>query len=148
MADERKEENIPNHQVIAVINGSASADEAARDLEQRGFHSEVMSGEEAVAHLQKGDSSGLLNKIVKAAQDHLSEETNYRAQYEEEARNGNDIISVRVKDQEQAEEVKNLLETHGARNMRYFGALSVADLTPESNPSLRSSESAERQSNV
>jgi hypothetical protein len=40
------------------------------------------------------------------------------------------------------------MEKHGARNVRHFGTLAVADLTPESNPSARSQESPERQSNV
>ena len=36
-----------------------------------------------------------------------------------------------------------MIEQMGGHNIRYFGALAVADLTPLSNPSTRSEESPE-----
>jgi hypothetical protein len=146
MADER----IPNNHVIAVINGSDAAAQAAGELERLGFsQTHLFTGEEAkLAIDSKGENSGFATRILRAAQDHLSEETNYLAQYEEEARNGNDVLAVKVESQDQAREVKDLLEKHGARNVRYFGTLAVEDLTPETNPSARSQESPERWSNV
>jgi hypothetical protein len=44
--------------------------------------------------------------------------------------------------------VAGVLVRHGARNVRYFGTLAVVDLTPATNPSARSADSPEPQSNV
>lgn len=144
------EERIPNNHVIAVINGSDAAEAAAHDLDSRGFvHTHLFRGAEAEeAFDAKGDNSSFVTKIIRAAQDHLSEETNYLAQYQEEAHNGNEVIAVKVEDHEQSQAVKGLLEKHGAHNVRFFGTLAVEDLTPETNPSARSEASPEHQSNV
>ena len=143
-------DNIPNNHVIAVISGKESGETAARELQGRGFfQTHLFRGEEAAETIDaRGENSGILTKVLKAAQDHLSEEPNFLAQYQEEARNGNEVIAVKADNQEQANEIKDILDRHGARNVRFFGTLAVADLTPESNPTARSEESAERQSNV
>jgi hypothetical protein len=141
---------VPDNHVVAVISGSKSA-QALRDELKRGGYEEtvVFRGEEvSLAMDAKGEHSNLLGQILKAVQDHLSEEPNYRAQYEEEARNGNQVIAVRVNDLDDARLVAEVLERYGARNVRFFGKLQVADLSPATNPTARSADSPERWSNV
>jgi hypothetical protein len=106
-----------------------------------------MHGEEAARQFDpKGEYAGVLGKAMKAIQDHLSEQPNFLAQYQEEARAGKEIIAVAVKDESKVSAVSETLQRHGARNIRYFGALAVRDLSPESNPSRQSAESPEPKS--
>jgi hypothetical protein len=92
----------------------------------------------------KGEQAGPISSLFKAIQDHLSEEPNYLAQYQEEARSGNEVLALKVDSREHTEAVREILERHGARNIRFFGRLAVSDLTPASNPTPRSAESPER----
>jgi len=96
-------------------------------------------GEEIAEQIDpKGEHSGLVEKAFQAIGDHLSEEPGYMAQYQEEARNGNWVIAVPIGERDESAAVQELLEKHGASNIRFFGRLAVIDLTPESNPSSRS----------
>src|SRR5262249_18069364 len=90
-----------------------------------------------------GERASLPGLIVKVIEHHLSEEPNYLAQYQEEARNGREVIAVKVEGQQQVQAVAEIMERYGARNVRHFGALAVADLTPMSNPSKPSDQSPE-----
>jgi hypothetical protein len=103
-----------------------------------------MMGEQAAETLDaKGEHSGPLAKLVRVVQDHLSEQTDYLAQYEAEAREGNVVLAVPVEKREQADAVRDVLERHGGRNIRFFGKLAVSDLSPLSNPTPRSDSSPE-----
>jgi hypothetical protein len=48
---------------------------------------------------------------------------------------------VAVGEREQANTVRDVLERHGAQNIRFFSRLAVTDLTPLSNPTPRSDAS-------
>jgi hypothetical protein len=149
MAEQRTESISGNH-VMAVIDGAAAAQEAIEDLHREGFADAAhFQGEEIAQTVDpKGENANPLAKLVKAAQDHLSEEPNYLAQYQEEARSGKEVVAVQVEDREQADMVKTVLERHGARNLRFFAKLAVTDLSPETNPTARSADSPEPKSNV
>ena len=137
----------PRDHVFAVVPSPAAARASLNALVQHGFTETVLfEGEEAARELDaKGEHAGALEKVMKMIADHLSEQPNYLSQYQEEARNGNVVLAVRVSDSNEAMRVAELLEAQGARNIRYFGDLAVADLTPRSNPSTRSDESPERE---
>lgn len=141
-----KPENINNH-VVAVIDTEAAAAAVAADLQRQGYSkASLFQGEDVADKLDpKGEHSGPVAKIFKAVEDHLSEETNYLAQYQEEARAGHDVVAVPVEDKEQADAVQAILTRHGGRNVRFFGRLAVTDMTPESNPSRPSEASPEVQ---
>jgi hypothetical protein len=147
---EQQTESITGNHVMAVIDGSVAAQEAIENLRREGFTEAAhFQGEEMAAKVDaKGENANPLARLIKAAQDHLSEEPNYLGQYQEEARNGREVVAVQVEDREQADAVKTVLERHGARNLRYFTKLAVTDLSPETNPTARSADSPEPQSNV
>jgi hypothetical protein len=130
---------LPNNHVLAVISGTIAARQAAETLAREGFpDAEVFEGTEFAEKVDaKGNNSGLVAKVVKSVEDHLSDETNYLMQYEEEARRGNEVIAVPVPKKEDAEKIRDILIRHNARNVRYFGHLAVSDLSGE-NPSARS----------
>ncbi len=142
---DKQNDHIPNNSVVAVIGGDAAADAAERDLKQHGFtHTRLFHGDEVTASMDpKGRALRIVGSVVKAVQDHLTEELNYLAQYQEEARNGNVVLAVQVDNLDKAEAVKSILEEHGAHNLRFFGTWAVHDLTPETNPSAPSEASAE-----
>lgn len=144
---EQQQERIPDNHVVAVISGTAASEEVQQDLEREGFGQAVLfRGDEVAERVDpKGEHSGPFTKIIRAIQDHFSEQTNYLTQYQEEARSGNVVIAVPVDDRDQAEAVRTIVERNGARNVRYFGKLAVTDLTPDTNPSARSAESPEVQ---
>jgi hypothetical protein len=129
--------NIPANNVMAVIDGKAAAFEALVELHKEGFtDAAVFEGEESTEQVEaKTEHTGPVETAVKAAGEHLSEESSYLAQYQEEARLGKQIISVPVANHDAAAQVQEALAKHGARNIRFFGRLAVTDLTPESNPS-------------
>jgi len=147
---EHRTESITNNHVIAVIDGDLAARAAADELRSKGFvHTDLFQGEEMARQVDlKGEAAGPLGKLLKAVVDRLSEEPNYLAQYQEEARDGHTVLAVAVDSREQAHEVKPILGRHGARNLRFFTRLAVTDLSPETNPSARSQESPERRSNM
>jgi hypothetical protein len=132
--------SIPANHVMAVITDQAAAHAALDALRQQGFADAILfEGEEIAEQIDpNGEHAGLVEKAVKAIGDHLSEESGYMAQYQEEARNGNRVISVPIAGRDESAPVQELLEKHGASNIRFFGRLAVTDLTPDSNPSSRS----------
>ncbi len=144
MTSYQTNENIPNNHVLAVLS-ETGAQSAIEDLKRGGFDSiRLFRGESAAIEMDaKGGHSGPVGKVVKMVQEHLSEEPNFLAQYEEESRHGNVVLAVRLDDHDKMEAVKEILERHSARNIRYFGTMAVTDLSPLTNPSLRSSESPE-----
>jgi hypothetical protein len=126
-------------QVVAVISGGAEAQSAVNSLREGGFAGgAIYSGEELVEKVDaKGENAGLLTKALRAVQDHLSEETNYLHQYQEEARVGKQVVTVPAKDIHEAEQARDVLERHGAHNIRFFDSLAVVDLEL-TNPTARS----------
>jgi hypothetical protein len=146
MNEQRQQQSIPANHVLAVLTGAGATESIREDLQRAGYEQTVLfAGEEISGQVDpKGEHSGLIAKALRSVQDHLSEQPNYLAQYEEEARSGNLVIAVPVEDRDQAEDVRIILEQHGARNLRHFGTLAVTDLTPDSNPSTRSADSPEK----
>lgn len=132
-----KSESLSGEHVVAVLATPAAAQEEAAKLEQAGFGpAGVFSGEDLTEVADpSGKQSGLLTKILRHAQDALSEEQTILTQYEEEARHGKGVLAVSVSTRKEAESVRDALANTGAYNIRYFSRLSVTDMSPESNPS-------------
>jgi hypothetical protein len=135
----------PRDHVFAVVPSRDTARTTLEALMNAGFtESIVFEGEEAANEVDaKGEKANPLEKVLKAIGDHLSEQPNYLSQYQEEARNGKVVLAVRVRNSDDAQRLADLLQAQGGQNIRYFGALAVADLSPLSNPSSRSEESPE-----
>jgi hypothetical protein len=136
----------PRDHIFAVLPSPAAARTAIETLMHQGFTESIVFQGDDITHDvdPKGEKTGNpLEKVLKMICDHLSEQPNYLSQYQEEARNGNTVLAVRVEDNERVDHAKEILEQHGAHNIRYFGGMAVSDLTPLSNPSTRSEESPE-----
>jgi hypothetical protein len=136
---------VPNNHVMAVMPSTGAIESAIKELRSNGFDDNiVLRGEGVTREVDpKAEQSGLVGTIARAVSDHLSEEQNFLAQYQEEARNGNAVLAVHVDNKDRIEEARDILEHYSARNIRFFGKLAVTDLSPLSNPTTRSEESAE-----
>jgi hypothetical protein len=145
MTEQTTTTKIPNNHVIAVLPSDGAIKSAISDLTRNGFDDNtVLRGEGVTNEVDpKAENSGAIGNLARAVGDHLSEEQNFLAQYQEEARSGNAVLAIHVKDKDQAEAATQILEKYSARNIRFFGKLAVTDLSPLSNPSTRSEDSAE-----
>jgi hypothetical protein len=135
----------PRDHVFAVVPSQDAARTTLDALIKAGFtESIVFEGEEAANEVDaKGEKANPIEKVLKAIGDHLSEQPNYLSQYQEEARSGKVVVAVRVANGDDAQRAADILHGQGGSNIRYFGALAVADLSPMTNPSTRSEESPE-----
>ena len=147
MTTNTNDKNLTNNHVVAVINGSESAAQAAKELAAAGYTDPViLTGEEGARQIDaKGENSHVFARILSMVEDHLSEATNYMKQYEAEARSGKQVLAIEVPDREHADGACEILTRNGANNVRFFGKLAITDLTPETNPSIRAEDSPEPQ---
>jgi hypothetical protein len=145
MADKQSEAIRQRDFILAVVSRLASA-AVLKDLERAGFSgAQALTGEQATLVLDpKGEHSGPAGKLLRMVQDHLSEETDYLMQYEDEAQKGQTVLAVPMANKEDVEVARDIIGRHGGRNVRLFGTVAVTDLTPLSNPSLRADETVER----
>jgi hypothetical protein len=135
----------PRDHVFAVVPSPDTARTTIEALMQHGFtESVVFEGEDVTREVDpKGENANPLEKVLKMIGDHLSEQPNFLSQYQEEARNGRVVLAVHVENGDEAQRAADVLYAQGGQNIRYFGALAVADLSPMTNPSSRSEESPE-----
>ena len=131
-------EDLPRNYVLAIVDGNESASTAVTELQRAGFpDTQVFQGEEFQETIDAQDEKkgNFFSKALKSIPEHLSEESDYLAQYQEEAEKGGSIVAVKTLDRDRMQEVQDILERFGARNMRFFGGLMVTDLSAASNPS-------------
>ena len=136
---------VPDNHVMAVLPSAGAVQSAISDLTRNGFDDNIVLRGEGVTNEvdPKAEQSGPVGTIARAVGDHLSEEQNFLAQYQEEARSGNPVLAVHVPNKDRIQEATDILERYSARNIRFFGKMAVTDLSPLSNPSTRSEESPE-----
>lgn len=132
---------IPDNHVIGVL--TTSDDSGLRnELTRAGFPDiEVMTAEDVERKVDPAaEHANPLARIIYQLINHLSEQSAYLEQYEEEALRGNRVIAVKVQDDETAEAAGQILGRHGVMDIRFFGRFAVRDMTPESNPSAASDQ--------
>lgn len=151
MVTNPQHENLKVDRLLAVFDSHDALRRAVGDLVSAGYpEPAVLTGEDGAQQIDaRNESSGNpIARLIGMVEDHLSEATNYLSQYEEEARSGNLVLAVEVAGRDEAEPARQVLLRHGARNIRHFGKLAVADLSLPTNPSARSEESPEPQADT
>jgi hypothetical protein len=130
-------EDLPRNHVLAVLDGRDAAAKALIALRDAGFTETLeLHGtelQEAVGS-NDGKTGNFLVRALKSIPEALSEEPAFLAQYQEEAGRGRSIIAVKASDHDKAEAIAAILRSCGARNVRFFGALMVSDLSGLGNP--------------
>jgi hypothetical protein len=130
---------IPGNHVLALVKDSATASKVAGELAELGLDEATIVTDPMVGELLEAEN-GLLARALQRLSHHLSEETNYLDQYEEAVRKGQTVVAVKATGHDKIRQAKEVLQKHGAMDIRYFGRLAVSDLTPDSNPSMASDE--------
>ncbi len=132
---------FPNDDVIAVLP-PGNGQRAEKDLGKAGFSSgnvRVLHGQEAVDKIVvTGKDKDVLTMAAKFIQAHTDEMWMMR-DYEDEGRDGNDIIVVHLNDASGVDAAREAIARNGGRKIRYFGAYAIRDLsttpkTPEEPP--------------
>ena len=124
------ETKIPNNRVVGVISGSRSVEDAVTRLKSEGFNDVLVMSHVDTA----GEGVNPISALMGMLAGHLSDETVYLDQYQEATNNGSLVLAVPANG-EQTDRVREILELHGAVNIRYFGRLAVTDLTAQTDPS-------------
>ena len=124
------ETKIPNNRVVGVISGPRSAEDVVTRLRSEGFDDVLVMSHVDTA----GEGVNPISALMGMLAGHLSDEAVYLDQYQEATNNGSLVLAVPANG-EQTDRVREILELHGAVNIRYFGRLAVTDLTPQTNPS-------------
>jgi hypothetical protein len=132
-------ETIPGNHVVALVKNAATGSAVADELSAAGFERAIVVDDSRVGERLEAES-GTVERILQRLSNHLSEETQFLDQYEEAVRNGQTVVAVKADGDDEVERAREVLQRHGAMNIRYFGRLAVSDLTPDSNPSARSDE--------
>ena len=128
---------IPGNHIVALVKDAATASAVADELAAAGFERPAVVTEPPVGERLEAES-GLLVRALQRMSNHLSEETRYLDQYEAAVRNGRTVVAVKAGGYKEVRRAKNVLQKHGAMDIRYFGRLAVSDLSPDSNPSAGS----------
>jgi len=133
-------QDLPRNHVLAVVDGSDAAASTVIELRSAGFNETLaLHGTEFQEAVGSNDdkTGNFLIKALKSIPESLSEESNYLAQYQEQATRGRSIIAVKAANHEEAEAIGEVLRRSGAGNVRFFGALAVSDLSGLANPSAK-----------
>jgi hypothetical protein len=131
---------LPRNHVLAVVDGSDAAAKTVVELSNAGFNETLsLHGTEFQEAVGSNDdkTGNFIVKALKSIPESLSEESNYLAQYQEQASRGRSIIAVKAANHEEAEAIGEVLRRSGAGNVRFFGALAVSDLSGIANPSAK-----------
>jgi hypothetical protein len=134
-------EDLPRNYVLAVVDGQDSAAKALADLTTGGFAETLsLKGDEFQQAVGSNDekTGNFISRALKSIPEALSEESDYLAQYQEEAQKGRYIVAVKADNRDRAEAAADILRGLGARNARLFGSLQVSDLSGQANPSAAS----------
>jgi hypothetical protein len=133
-------EDLPRNYVLAVVDGRDAAATTVIELRRAGFAETLeLHGTELQEAAGSNDNKtgNFLMRALKSIPEHLSEEPEYLAQYQEEAEKGRSVIAVKAGDRDQADVIGEILQRCGALNARFFGALMVTDLSGQRNPSAQ-----------
>jgi hypothetical protein len=132
-------ETIPSNHVVALVKDSSTASEVSNELKRAGLDETIIVTEPRVGERLEAEN-GIVGRVLGRLGNHLSEEPSYLDQYEEAVRNGQTVVAVKATGDDEVRRAQDVLQKHGAMNIRHFGRLAVSDLTPDSNPSMGSDE--------
>jgi hypothetical protein len=134
MHQNEQEQALKGSHLLGIVATLHAAEEIARSLRHAGYEATTLT-EQEFANLvdPTGEKGGLLGHVFRLVEGHLSEESNILTQYQEAARQGKGILAARLEPDDARVLTADLTE-RGAYNLRLFTALSVIDLTPETNP--------------
>jgi hypothetical protein len=117
-------ETIPSNHVIALVRDPASGSEIVDAFEAASLGRVILIAEPDVER-RLAAVAGLAGRMLQRNDDR---EPSYLEEYEQAVREGQVVVAVRAEGHDVVRRTRELLQRHGATNIRYFGRLAIADL--------------------
>ena len=125
----------PTDKLLAVIDSPKDVAAALDDLQAAGVGRDevtVSVGEAEARRLDgSGERHGFKGRLLRALQQGAGDvEVKHFKRYEQELLDGHYLVEVPAKDGERRGRVHQILKTHGAHFINYYGSWAVEDLEP------------------
>lgn len=121
--------------VVAVIDDLQEAEAAADALHQAGFgmgEVRLFDGAQVAGRIDETEKRrSLLERAVVSVRSTASDESLISEDYEEEAREGHQIVVVHTESQEQVNQAYHILRAHHGHAIEHFGRWVITDLWHE-----------------
>jgi hypothetical protein len=123
--DNRKSLTLPVDHLLAIVRDADEAISIVENLNHAGFAPDdvgVLAGKEDAAKFDAAcGKKGFVAKLATAGVDLGDRDTDYLKRYRRAVLNGRTVIAVAAKDDDARDKAKQILETHGARFITFFG---------------------------
>jgi hypothetical protein len=123
--DNRKSLTLPVDHLLAIVMDADEAISIVENLNHAGFAPDdvgVLADKEDAAKFDAAcGKKGLVAKLATAGVDLGDRDTDYLKRYRRAVLNGRTVIAVAAKDDDARDKAKQILETHGARFITFFG---------------------------
>jgi hypothetical protein len=123
--DNRKSLTLPVDHLLAIVRDADEAISIVENLNHAGFAPDdvgVLADKEDAAKFDAAcGKKGLVAKLATAGVDLGDRDTDYLKRYRRAVLNGRTVIAVAAKDDDARDKAKQILETHGARFITFFG---------------------------
>ena len=123
--DDQESLPVPDNHILAIIKNPEDAKVIVETLNKSGLTPDdigLLAGE---ADAEKLDAAvgkkGIFAKLLTSGVDMGDRDTDYFKQYRRAVLDGYTMIGVEVKSDETRDEVRQILKTHGARFITFFG---------------------------
>ena len=123
--DDQESLPVPDNHILAIIKNPEDAKVIVETLNKSGLTPDdigLLAGE---ADAEKLDAAvgkkGIFAKLLTSGVDMGDRDTDYFKQYRRAVLDGCTMIGVEVKSDETRDEVRQILKTHGARFITFFG---------------------------
>ena len=118
----------PDNYMLGVFEEHERADEAMRDLTERGFGEDQLLLCVPPESLDStGSEHGVLASVERAVE-HLLTDKSHLREYEEAAERGACVVGVHAATDEQKEQAQDVFQRHEASRINYFGKWTVETL--------------------
>jgi hypothetical protein len=122
----------PTNKVVGIIDDPRDAQAAVRDLKASGFTADeidVLTGEQGAHRIDPtGREHGTLARIVRSIQKVGNYESEHVRRHEQELLAGHFGIGVTAKQQEDREKVRQILKSHNAHFINFYGQWAMEKL--------------------
>jgi hypothetical protein len=123
--DDQESLPVPDNHILAIIANPEEAKAIVETLNRSGFSPDDIGFLTGTADAEKLDAAtgkkGFFAKILTSGVDMGDRDTEYFKQYRRALLDGQTVIGVGAKNDETRNQVRQILKTHGARFITFFG---------------------------
>ena len=123
--DDQESLPVPDNHILAIIKNPEEAKAIVETLNESGFSPDdigLLTGEPGAEKLDAATGKkGVFAKMLTSGIDMGDRDTEYIKEYRKALLEGQTMIGVEVKNDETRDKVRQILKTHGARFITFFG---------------------------